>query len=196
MAPHVYPGLDLTLYLVTSSDHLSPGATVESTVQAAVKGGVTTVQLREKELPTREFLRLAVALREICHAADPKVTFIVNDRIDIALSSGADGVHLGQEDMPIEVARSILGPAAVIGISTNTIAEALEAANLGATYLGIGTCWATGTKVIPDHKVIGQPPTQSRMNRKNIALADIFRFFFFGDGLKKVREESRKFETN
>ncbi|KAH9812079.1 Hydroxyethylthiazole kinase family-domain-containing protein [Melampsora americana] len=149
------PELDLTLYLVTSSDNLAPGATVESTVQAAILGGVTTVQLREKELATREFLRLAIALRTICHKAVPKVTFIVNDRIDIALASDADGVHLGQDDMPIDEARRWLGPKAVIGISTNTIEEAIDAAERKADYLGIGTCWPTGTKVIPDHKIIG-----------------------------------------
>ncbi|KAG0149891.1 hypothetical protein CROQUDRAFT_653198 [Cronartium quercuum f. sp. fusiforme G11] len=147
--------LDLTLYLVTSSDNLSPGSTVESTVEAAIKGGVTVVQLREKQLPTREFLKRAIALRDICHSASPKVSFIVNDRIDIALASGADGVHLGQEDMPIETARNLLGPNAIIGISTNTIIEAIQAVTQKATYIGIGTCWPTSTKVISDHKIIG-----------------------------------------
>lgn len=150
-------GLDLSLYLVTSSDNLSPGSTIQSTVEAAIKGGVTIVQLREKQSNTQAFLKLAIELKEICHRQiESPVKFIVNDRIDIALGSNADGVHLGQDDMPIEIARKILGNQSIIGISVNTIQEALRGIEGGADYLGIGTCWPTGTKVIPDHKVIGQ----------------------------------------
>ncbi|EGG06030.1 uncharacterized protein MELLADRAFT_63716 [Melampsora larici-populina 98AG31] len=186
------PQLDLTLYLVTSSDNLAPGSTIESTVQSAILGGVTIVQLREKELGTREFLKLAISLRNICHQAIPKVTFIVNDRIDIALASDADGVHLGQDDMPIEEARKWLGPNAVIGISTNTIEEAIDAVERKADYLGIGTCWPTGTKVIPDHKIIGehyhQEATLDRFDYKT--LMTFFDTRSTGPrGVKKIRDE-------
>lgn len=186
------PDLDLTLYLVTSSDNLAPGATIESTVQAAILGGVTIVQLREKELETREFLRLAISLRTICHQAFPKVRFIVNDRIDIALASDADGVHLGQNDMPIEEARKLLGPNAVIGISTNTIEEAIDAVERKADYLGIGTCWPTGTKVIPEHKIIGEPYHQTNYtcSIQNERLTNLFEIRSTGPrGVKKIRDE-------
>jgi len=143
---------DYSLYLVTSSDHLPAGATVESTVREAVRAGVKIVQLREKNLPTKLFLERARALRQICQ---PPVKLIINDRIDIALASGADGVHLGQDDMPLLDAKKIFRGHEIIGISVNTIHEAVAAVNAGATYLGVGTCWPTGTKAIPDHKIIG-----------------------------------------
>ncbi|MBW0562105.1 hypothetical protein O181_101820 [Austropuccinia psidii MF-1] len=144
--------LDLSLYLVTNSDNLPPGCLFEQTVEEAIIGGVTIVQLREKHLSTSLFLHRANLLRQICKSP---VKLIINDRIDIALASQADGVHLGQQDMPIPVARKILGPLAIIGKSVNTIDEALLAVQEGATYLGIGTCWPTATKLIPNHKIIG-----------------------------------------
>ncbi|KAH9442268.1 hypothetical protein MJO28_015150 [Puccinia striiformis f. sp. tritici] len=143
---------DYSLYLVTSSDNLPPGATVESTVREAVRAGVKIVQLREKNLSTRLFLERARALREICQ---PPVKLIINDRIDIAHACGADGVHLGQDDMPLLDAQKIFRVGEIIGISVNTIDEALAAVKAGADYLGVGTCWATGTKSIPSHKIIG-----------------------------------------
>lgn len=143
---------DYSLYLVTSSDRLPAGATVESTVREAVRAGVKIVQLREKNLSTKLFLERARALRQICQ---PPVKLIINDRIDIALASGADGVHLGQDDMPLVDAKKIFRGNEIAGISVNTIDEAVAAVNAGATYLGVGTCWPTGTKAIPDHKIIG-----------------------------------------
>ncbi|KAI9624834.1 hypothetical protein H4Q26_016608 [Puccinia striiformis f. sp. tritici PST-130] len=137
-----------------SSDNLPPGATVESTVREAVRAGVKIVQLREKNLSTRLFLERARALREICQ---PPVKLIINDRIDIAHACGADGVHLGQDDMPLLDAQKIFRVGEIIGISVNTIDEALAAVKAGADYLGVGTCWATGTKSIPPHKIMVWP---------------------------------------
>ncbi|OAV91235.1 hypothetical protein PTTG_28038 [Puccinia triticina 1-1 BBBD Race 1] len=143
---------DYSLYLVTSSEDLPPGATVESTVREAVRAGVKIVQLREKNLSTKLFLERARALREICQ---PPVKLIINDRIDIAHACGADGVHLGQDDMPLLDAQKLFQATHIIGISVNTIEEAITAVRNGATYLGVGTCWPTGTKLIPEHKIIG-----------------------------------------
>ncbi|PLW53741.1 hypothetical protein PCANC_04437 [Puccinia coronata f. sp. avenae] len=144
--------IDYSLYLVTSSDNLPPGATLESTVREAVRAGVKIVQLREKNLPTKLLLERARALREICQ---PPVKLIINDRVDVAIVSGADGVHLGQDDMPLAKAQEIGCGDSIFGISVNTVEEAVAAARAGATYLGVGTCWPTGTKSIPDHKIIG-----------------------------------------
>lgn len=112
--------------------------------RAALLGGATMVQLREKDLSGRALLALAEALRELTH--EHGATFIVNDRVDIALASGADGVHVGQEDMPVSVARRILGPEAIIGASVAEAGGAREAEEAGASYLGAGPVFATGSK--------------------------------------------------
>ncbi len=136
-------GVDYSLYLVTDRG-LSLGRPVEEVVLAAVKGGVTCVQLREKNCPSGEFLRLALRLRE---ALDGKgIPLIINDRVDIALASGADGVHLGQGDLPLESARKITQGRMLIGISANSVEAAVRAEAGGADYLGISPVFATPTK--------------------------------------------------
>jgi thiamine-phosphate pyrophosphorylase len=119
-------------------------------VEAAVRGGVDVVQLREKRA-REELLSLAEELREICARGD--ALFTVNDDIELARLSGADGVHLGQEDEPPARAREILGPDAIVGRSVGTVEEACRAVREGADYLGVGTVFATPTK--PDAKVAG-----------------------------------------
>jgi thiamine-phosphate pyrophosphorylase len=112
--------------------------------RAALQGGATMIQLREKSLPTSALLALAQEIRRLTlrhHAA-----FIVNDRGDIALASEADGVHLGREDLPIEIARRLLGPDAVIGASVDHPEAARKAEAAGASYLGVGPIFATGSK--------------------------------------------------
>jgi thiamine-phosphate pyrophosphorylase len=104
--------------------------------------GAAVVQLREKSLPTSEVLEIADALRKIIQRA----TFIVNDRADIAYAVGADGVHLGQDDLPANEARKLLGPNAIIGISTSNVAQALEAERGGANYVGFGHMFPTRSK--------------------------------------------------
>ena len=112
--------------------------------RAALQGGATIIQLRDKRLLGRALLELAEALRELTRAHG--ATFIVNDRVDIALASASDGVHLGDEDIPIAVARRLLGADAVIGASVDTPQEARAAEAAGASYLGVGPVFPTGSK--------------------------------------------------
>lgn len=135
--------VDYSLYLVTDSDLMST-KTLPEAVSQAIAGGTTLVQLREKHATSREFLQLARECLAICRAAG--VPLIVNDRVDIALASGADGVHVGQDDMPVEDVRRLMGPDAIIGVSVATMEEAIEAERGGADYLGVGAMYVTGTK--------------------------------------------------
>ncbi|MCP2519818.1 thiamine phosphate synthase [Candidatus Aminicenantes bacterium AC-335-K20] len=113
-------------------------------VNEAVKGGATVVQLRAKSISTREFLDIGKKIHSFLKKKG--IPFIINDRIDIALALDADGVHLGQNDMPLQIARKILGKEKIIGISVNNIEEAVEAENNGADYLGVGPVFPTTTK--------------------------------------------------
>lgn len=131
------------LYLVTDREP-APGRALARVVEQAIQGGVNFVQYREKQAGTREMLAEARELAALCRQYN--VPFVVNDRVDIALAVSADGVHLGQSDMPLEVARQILGPRAVIGISASSVAEAAKAARGGADYLGASAVFATPTK--------------------------------------------------
>lgn len=134
---------DLSLYLVTDRE-LSLGRSTADIVRAAVAGGVTCVQLREKHCATREFVAEARAVRELL--AGTGVPLIINDRIDVALAVGADGVHLGQTDMHIADARRLTGPDMLIGISAECVADAIRAQAEGADYVGISPVFATPTK--------------------------------------------------
>lgn len=131
------------LYLVTDRD-LSLERPLVEVVTAAVQGGVTCVQLREKNCTGREFLQQAIQLKSLL--APLKVPLIINDRVDIALAVDADGVHLGQHDLPLADARSLLGPERLIGISAETVQDALEAEQNGADYIGISPVFSTPTK--------------------------------------------------
>lgn len=133
--------LNLTLYAITPCS-LSEEELLFRTAQV-VKGGATVIQLREKLLPTRDFLSRAVKLKKII---PPSVAFIINDRIDIALACDAHGVHLGQDDIPLTYARKILGEDKVIGVSTHTLADAKVAQAEGADYVAIGPVFPTSTK--------------------------------------------------
>jgi thiamine-phosphate pyrophosphorylase len=114
-------------------------------VAAALAGGVTCVQLRAKRLTDREATELARRLRELCRRSG--AWFLVNDRLDIALAVGADGVHLGVDDLPVAEARRVAGPEFVIGFSPESDQQTAEAAAAGADYLGVGPVYATGTKL-------------------------------------------------
>ena len=135
--------VDYTLYLVADVDYAA-GRDFVVLIEAAVRGGVTVVQLRAKSLPFREFqdLGLAVAGR----LAGTGVPLLVNDRVDVALACGADGVHLGQEDVSVLTARRALGPDKIIGVSVNTVGEARRAEEDGADYVGAGPAFPTATK--------------------------------------------------
>lgn len=134
--------LDAGLYLVTSRA-VSAGRSTEEIVRLALDGGVRLVQLREKDLSTRELTCLARTVRAM--TAEAGALLIINDRIDIAISVGADGVHLGQEDLPVRDARA-LAPDLVVGASSHSIAEAREACADGASYVNIGPLFPTSTK--------------------------------------------------
>ena len=135
--------VDYTLYLVTDRN-LARGRVTRDIVAAGVRGGVTCVQLREKTADTREFIREAAGLKDLLAASG--IPLIINDRLDVALAVGADGVHLGQKDMPLEMARAIAGDRLLIGISVESLADALEAEKGGADYLGVSPIYATPTK--------------------------------------------------
>lgn len=130
------------LYLVTSQP-LSAGRPTVEIVKAALSAGVTLVQLREKDMPLGDYIRLAGEVRALTSAA--RALLIINDRVDVALAVGADGVHLGQEDFPVTLARR-LGPDLIIGASTHDVREAQRAQDEGASYINIGPIFATGTK--------------------------------------------------
>ncbi|RNJ26030.1 thiamine phosphate synthase [Halosegnis longus] len=144
--------MNLQTYLVTEA-RFSTHPTVE-TVEAAIAGGVDVVQLREKATSVRERYDLGRRLREVTRAAD--VPLIVNDRVDLAAAIDADGVHLGDDDLPVGVAREQLGGDAIIGRSVSTVEAAEEAAAAGADYLGVGAVFATGSKETdPEESEIG-----------------------------------------
>ena len=133
----------LTLCLVTDRSFLR-GTSLSDVVAAAVRGGVTSVQLREKEADGREFLELALALKALLGPSG--VPLYVNDRVDIALAAEADGVHLGQSDLPTRAARELLGRERTIGLSITQVEEARQADTAYADYLGVGPIFATATK--------------------------------------------------
>ena len=134
---------DFRLYLIADTASASKTA-FASIVTNAIAGGVTCVQLRAKHLATKETIVIGQRLRQITRQYN--IPFIVNDRPDVALAIDADGVHLGQNDMPIQFAQKILGKRKIIGVSAKTVAEAKKAQDSGATYLGIGPLFATTSK--------------------------------------------------
>ncbi|EJP6473861.1 thiamine phosphate synthase [Clostridium botulinum] len=135
--------INYELYLITDRRFLK-GRELKKVVKDAILGGVTTVQVREKNVSTREFYNVSKEVKEVTDYY--KVPIIINDRLDIAQAIDADGVHLGQKDIPLNIARKILGENKIIGISVGNVEEALEAENNGADYLGIGTIFPTGSK--------------------------------------------------
>jgi len=110
----------------------------------AIAGGADTIQFRQKHGSTKELIETALAIKELCDRAG--IVFIVNDRIDVALAADADGVHLGQDDFPLELARKILGGNKIIGGSAGNVEEALKCADEGADYIGFGPVYPTGSK--------------------------------------------------
>ena len=134
---------DLLLYAVTDRHWLN-GRTLYSVVKESLDGGVTFLQLREKELDEVHFLEEAKELQQLCR--EYQVPFIVNDNVDIAISMNADGVHVGQSDMEAGDVRAKLGPDKIIGVSAQTVEQAVLAEKHGADYLGVGAVYPTGSK--------------------------------------------------
>ena len=135
---------DPRLYFITDSTLYEKDEFL-SRVTAALEGGVTLVQLREKERTTREYLELAKAVHELTKKYN--VPLIIDDRLDIAMAADTEGVHLGQSDLPIDIARKIFGPDKIIGATAKTVEQAAEAYEQGADYLGVGAIYPTTTKV-------------------------------------------------
>ena len=140
---------DWRTYLVTQAS-LSAGRETTEIVRAAIAGGVDAVQLREKETSARSRYELGLELREL--TADTGVDLIVNDRVDLARAIGADGVHLGQSDLPVPVARELLETETLVGCSASTVAEARQAETDGADYLGVGAVYGTSSKTVAERK--------------------------------------------
>jgi thiamine-phosphate pyrophosphorylase len=136
--------MDYLLYLVTDTA-LSRGRSNRSIVEAAIRGGVTMVQYRDKTASTLRMIEEAAELRDVCRAAG--VPFIVNDRVDVALAVDADGVHVGQDDMPAPLARRLIGNGKILGVSVENIGQALRALADGADYVGASPVFSTPTKL-------------------------------------------------
>lgn len=134
---------DLLVYAVTDRSWLN-GESLYSQVEKALKGGATFIQLREKELGEEDFLKEAIEIKELCKRYH--VPFVINDNVDIAYKMNADGVHVGQSDMEAGNVRAKLGSDKIIGVSAQTVEQALLAESCGADYLGVGAVFPTGTK--------------------------------------------------
>lgn len=135
---------DLLVYAVTDRSWLN-GESLYSQVEKALKGGATFIQLREKELDEEHFLKEAVEIKELCKRY--QVPFVINDNVEIALKMDADGVHVGQSDMEAGSVRAKLGKDKIIGVSAQTVEQALLAEEHGADYIGVGAVFPTGTKL-------------------------------------------------
>ncbi len=134
----------LRLYVILDRKAGAPRS-LEEQARAALAGGATAIQLRDKEMTCRELYEAALRVGELCRAAG--ALFVVNDRLDVALASGADGVHLGSEDLPSGVARRFVPKGFVIGASAHSVGEGRLAEEEGVDYAGIGAVFPTGTKV-------------------------------------------------
>ena len=134
--------IDYSLYVITDR-HLQGSRTTSWVIEEVIRGGATVVQLREKGISTRDYFKSALLIRQVTKNAG--LPLIINDRVDIALAVGADGVHLGDEDLPLVSVRRI-APNLIIGYSADSIDTALQAEKEGADYLGVGSVFATTTK--------------------------------------------------
>lgn len=138
---------DLVLYAVTDRTWLG-NMTLYEQVEEALKGGATFVQLREKELDDVAFLKEAFEIKELCKQYN--VPFVINDNVEIAVKVNADGIHIGQKDMEAGCVRSIIGEDKILGVSAQTVEQALLAEKMGADYLGVGAVFTTGSKADAD----------------------------------------------
>lgn len=135
--------VDYSVYLVTDRE-LARGRTTLEIARAAIRGGVSCIQLREKTCSTREFIDEALAIRSLL--ARHGIPLIINDRVDVALAVKADGIHLGQKDMPCSMARQIIPESMIVGISVESLDDAIAAQKDGADYLGVSPIYSTPTK--------------------------------------------------
>ncbi len=147
------PNFDLSIYLVTDRDLMST-TSLEEAVTEAIRGGCTLVQLREKNLSSRDFYMVALSIKRLTDSL--AIPLIINDRVDIALAVDAAGVHVGQSDLPACEVRRIIGAEKILGVSASTLAEAAKAQLDDADYVGVGAMFATGTKTDAKSVTIGE----------------------------------------
>lgn len=160
--------IDPALYVVL--DRTAAGdRDLDTLLAAVIAGGCRMVQLREKEWPSGRLLPLARRLRERARRAG--VTFVVNDRVDLAVVVGADAVHLGQDDLPPAAARPLLPPGAILGVSTHSLEQAVAARDAGADYVAVGSMFATRTK--PDFRLVGPGLIRTLRPRIDVPLIGI-----------------------
>jgi len=141
---------DYSIYLVTDRGILQGRAQLDA-VAEAIEGGVTLIQLREKEVSSREFYQIAVKVKDLAHSKG--VPLLINDRLDSALAVNADGLHIGQEDLPLKVARKLLGPDKIIGLSVSNLEDAVQGEKEGADYLGAGAVYPTTSKDVSESPI-------------------------------------------
>ena len=138
----------MLLYAVTDRAWVGKQTLLEQ-VECAIKGGATCLQLREKDMPEDEFLAEALEVKKLCR--EYNIPFIIDDNVDLAIKCGADGVHVGQSDMEAGNARKLLGPDMIMGVSAQTVEQAVKAEKEGADYLGVGAVFSTSTKPDADN---------------------------------------------
>lgn len=158
----------LLLYAITDRHWLN-GKTLYSQVELALKGGATMIQIREKDLDENAFLKEAEQIQSLC--AKYCVPFIVNDNVELAVKIGADGVHVGQNDMAAKDVRALIGKDKILGVSAQTVKQALEAQKCGADYLGTGAIFPTGSK--DDAQVLGVQTLKEICSAVNIPVVAI-----------------------
>lgn len=158
----------LLLYAITDRHWLN-GKTLYSQVELALKGGATMIQIREKDLAENAFLKEAEQIQSLC--AKYCVPFIVNDNVELAVKIGADGVHVGQSDMAAKDVRALIGKDKILGVSAQTVEQALEAQKCGADYLGTGAVFPTGSK--DDAQVLGVQTLKEICSAVNIPVVAI-----------------------
>ncbi|MCP3891629.1 MAG: thiamine phosphate synthase [Desulfobulbaceae bacterium] len=164
--------IDYSLYLVTDRT-LSRKRSLSAIVSVAVLGGVSCVQLREKNCSTREFVSEA---RQLLQVLQPKkIPLIINDRVDVALAVGADGIHLGQSDMGLQDARRLVGKTMIVGISAESTKDALEAEKYGADYIGVSPVFSTETKadIAPPLGLLGVAEIRRRVSIPVVGIGGI-----------------------
>lgn len=143
---------DFKLYVIIDS-RAAGGRSLVDVATEAVKGGAEIIQLREKDMSARDIVDLGRAIRKAIAVVSKNALFIINDRPDIALAAGADGVHIGQDDIPPDAARAVIGKDKILGISSHSLEQALSAQKSGADYIGVGPVFITPTK--PDYTAVG-----------------------------------------
>lgn len=133
----------LELYLVSDRSWLN-GRLLEDDIEQAIQGGVTIVQLREKDLDEQDFIEVAKKIKTLC--LKYQIPFIINDNLNVALAVDSDGIHIGQDDLPVSLVREKIGSDKILGVSVHNLDEALKAKKQGADYLGVGAMFSTATK--------------------------------------------------